>query len=70
MSIAFVSLGVIDLCVLSGCILSVVRRALGKRKTEKQFKEYALLRPSDQEIRILIQERFAASEKSHEGGNL
>lgn len=29
MSIAFVSLGVIDLCVLSGCILSVVRRALG-----------------------------------------
>ena len=34
------------------------------------FKEYALLRPSDEEIRGLIQERFAASEKSHEGENL
>lgn len=65
MSIVFVSLGVIDLCVLSGCILSVVRSALEKRKTAKQFKKYALLRPSDQEIRILIQERFAANEKSH-----
>jgi len=34
------------------------------------FKEYALLRPSDEEISGLIQERFAASEKSHEGENL
>lgn len=70
MSIVFVSLAAIDLCVLSGCILSVVRGALRKRKVAKQFKEYALLRPSDQEIRILIQERFAASEKFHEGENL
>lgn len=70
MSIVFVSLCVIDLCILSGCILSVVRRALRKRKVAKQFKEYALLRPSDEEIRGLIQERFAASEKSHEGENL
>ena len=70
MSIVFVSLCVIDLCILSGCILSVVRRALRKRKTMKQFKEYALLRPSDEEIRGLIQERFAANEKSHDGENL
>ena len=70
MSIVFVLLAVIDLGVLSGCIFSVVRRALEKRKTMKQFKENALLRPSDEEIRGLIHERFAASEKSHEGENL